>query len=296
MVNAFLAYLRSEVNRTPQTVTTYQTCLEELENYLHEHDENLTWTNLDEDVVRDWMVDLMERGNTARTVCKKLSALKSFYRYLLRSGVVTKDPTRLLQGPKKDKPLPQFVREGEMDRLLDGDLFSEDLKGQRDLLVLLILYSTGIRRSELYGLNWADVDLTERQFKVTGKRQKQRVVPFGEELRNALSEYRERLETEMEGRLQTNAVLVNLKTGERMKSGQIYLTVKRYLSMVTTLKKCSPHVLRHSFATAMLNNRADLQSVKELLGHESLSTTEIYTHTTFEELKRMYNQAHPRAK
>ena len=179
---------------------------------------------------------------------------------------------------------------------MDGNFFPEGLEGLRDKVIVLTLYSTGIRRAELHGLNWTDVDFPQRQMKVTGKRNKQRIIPFGAELTRVLGEYKERLDQELAARPDRQAVVVNLKTGRRLSGGSIYERVKRYLTYVTTLKKRSPHVLRHSFATAMLNNGANLQSVKELLGHEDLSTTEIYTHTTYEELKRMYNQAHPRAK
>lgn len=295
-VEAFLAYLRNECNRSVLTVETYQTCLEDFERYLKETDSTLDWKDVDQDLVRDWMVDLMERDNTSRTICKKLSALRTFYRFLLRRGLVKKDPVHLLPGPKKERPLPMFVREAEMDRLLDGNYFPEGIEGKRDRLTLLLLYSTGIRRSELEGLEWSHVDMDQRQLKVTGKRNKQRVIPFGDELAEALRNFREELDALPESKVQTKSVLVDLKTGKRFSGAKIYETVKRYLTMVTTLKKRSPHVLRHSFATAMLNNQADLESVRELLGHADLATTEIYTHTTFEELKRMYNQAHPRAK
>ena len=296
MIGAFLAYLESEQNRSRLTVETYRICLEDFETFLRNKDEALTWGDVDQDLVRDWMVELIEGGNAPRTVRKKLSALKTFYKFLLRRGEVETDPVYALQGPKRDWPLPAFVREAEMDRLLDGDFFPEGLEGMRDRVLLLILYSTGIRRAELHGLDWADVDFQQNQLKVTGKRNKQRIVPFGDELRRVLGEYKSELARQMEGKLNTRAVVVNLKSGRRLSEGMIYIRVKRYLTYVTTLKKRSPHVLRHSFATAMLNNGANLQSVKDLLGHEDLSTTEIYTHTTFEELKRMYNQAHPRAK
>ena len=296
MIGAFLAYLESERNRSHLTVETYRTCLEEFRQYLRERDEALGWAEVDQDLVRDWMVELMERGNEPRTVRKKLSALKTFYKFLLRRGEVATDPVNALQGPKLDRPLPSFVRETEMDRLLDGDFFPEGLEGLRDKTIVLTLYSTGIRRAELHGLDWADVDLRQNQLKVTGKRNKQRIIPFGPELNQMLSEYRRELERHLAGRAEPQAVIVNLKSGRRLSEQTIYTRVRRYLTYVTTLKKRSPHVLRHSFATAMLNNEANLQSVKELLGHEDLSTTEIYTHTTFEELKRMYNQAHPRAK
>ncbi|MBQ9560201.1 MAG: tyrosine-type recombinase/integrase [Bacteroidaceae bacterium] len=294
--DAFLTYLAAERNRSRLTIETYRTCLEEFYQYIKAKDESLSWKTLDQDVVRDWMVDLMEGGESPRTICKKLSALKTFYRFLLQRGLVSGDPVRSLQGPKKDKPLPAFVREQEMDKLLDGGFFDKTLRGQRDRLIVLILYSTGLRRAELNGLNWTDVDFSRRLLKVTGKRNKQRMVPFGDELEAALREYRDALREQSGGELNSQAVLVNLKTGERLSVYQIYGIVRRSLSYVTTQKKRSPHVLRHSFATAMLNNDANLQSVKELLGHANLATTEIYTHTTFEELKRMYNQAHPRAK
>ncbi len=295
-IEPFLTYLESECNRSHLTIVTYQTCLEEFERYLADRDEPQNWATADQDLVRDWMVELMDNGEKPRTVCKKLSALKTFYRFLLQRQLVSVDPVHTLQGPKKDKPLPSFVREAEMDKLLDGDYFGNDLEGQRDRLILLTLYSTGLRRSELVGLDWKDVDQTEQQLKVTGKRNKQRIVPFGRELQEALQLYRERLSEERGPVAGTEPVFQNLKSGQRITVGKVYEVVKKNLSYVTTLKKRSPHVLRHSFATAMLNNNADLQSVKELLGHANLATTEIYTHTTFEELKQMYNQAHPRAK
>lgn len=295
-VDSFLTYLQSECSRSDLTIATYRTSLLEFEQYIAEKGEGLDWTTVDRDVVRNWMVDMMAGGNTPRTVCKKLSALKSFYRFLLQRGKVSVDPVSSLQGPKKEKTLPQFVREGEMDRLLDGNFFPDTLEGQRDRLILLLLYSTGIRLSELCGLDWDDVEMGQRQLKVLGKRNKQRIVPFGNELYEALANYKAKLEQLPGEQVQTKAVLVNLKTGKRLSGENVYKTVRHYLTCVTTLKKRSPHVLRHSFATAMLNNGADLEAVKDLLGHTNIATTEIYTHTTFEELKKMYNQAHPRAK
>lgn len=292
----FLAYLESECNRSKLTVETYRIGLEQFERYMACQEGKPDWDSIDGDLVRDWMVEQMEQGESARTICKKLSALKTFYRYLLGRGMVKTDPVHSLQGPKKEKTLPTYVREADMDKLLDSNQFDQAPDGERDRLILLILYSTGIRRSELYGLNWADVEFDSRQLKVTGKRNKQRIVPFGDELKQALLNYRQTLEQLPEGNVRTKALLVDRKTGDRLSSAKIYETVRNYLSQIPTLKKRSPHVLRHSFATAMLNHDANLQAVKELLGHESLSTTEIYTHTSFEELKRMYNQAHPRAK
>jgi integrase/recombinase XerC len=218
--------------------------------------------------------------------------VRSFFRFALARRLVEKDPAHLVTGPKKSKPLPQFVREKEMDELFDEIAWEDTYKDVRARTLLILLYETGVRVSELTGLDDADVDFETGQLKVTGKRNKQRVVPFGSELATVLRQYVELRDAQVAK--QSGALLLTEK-GTRMTRGQVYGIVHRYLSMVTTLKKRSPHVLRHSFATAMLNNGAGLESVKKLLGHEGLETTEIYTHTTFEQLKRVYKEAHPRA-
>jgi integrase/recombinase XerC len=247
----------------------------------------------DADLIRDWMESLMDKGNTASTINKKLSALRSFYRFALKRKLVEKDPAHCITGPKKSKPLPQFLREGEMDHLLDGLEWDEsDYKDVRARTILLLFYEAGLRRAELIGLNDGDVDFATGQLKVTGKRNKQRIVPFGKELAEALSVYR--TVRDEQGEKNSDAFFLSDK-GERMSASQVYSLVRKYLSAVTSLKKKSPHVLRHTFATAMLNHGADLESIKNLLGHESVSTTEIYAHTTFEQLKRIYKEAHPRA-
>jgi integrase/recombinase XerC len=206
--------------------------------------------------------------------------------------MVERDPAHMIVGPKKSKPLPQFLREGEMDQLLDKVEWGDTYKDVRARTLLLLFYETGIRLSELIGLDDVDVDFAGRQLKVTGKRDKQRVIPFGEELAAELKRFME-LRDEKVAK-QSPAVFLTEK-GERMSKSQVHYVVHKHLSRVTTLKKRSPHVLRHTFATAMLNHKAGLESVKKLLGHESLETTEIYTHTTFEQLKRVYKEAHPRA-
>ncbi len=294
-VAEFIEYLRSERNYSQGTLDNYERDLKEFESFMHAQDEQSTWANLDKDVVRNWIVSRMDAGVKASSVCTNLSSLKSFYKFLMRRGLVEYDPTYAIRGPKKAKPLPQFVRETEMDRLLDGSYFADDLQGEADRLILLTFYSTGIRLAELVSLDWDDVDLSGSQLRVTGKRNKQRIVPFGNELKDALTVYRQVAETEGIGVQGHSPVFVNLKSGARISRPRVQKTVRYYLGQVTTLKKRSPHVLRHTFATSMLNHEADLQSVKELLGHESISTTEIYTHTTFEELRKLYNQAHPRA-
>jgi integrase/recombinase XerC len=293
MINQFLNYLRYERNSSPQTVQTYEESLREFESYISLRDSRLSLQAVDADLIRDWMESLMDKGNTASTINKKLSALRSFYRFSLKRKLVEKDPAHGIVGPKKSKPLPQFLRESEMNHLLDRLEWDNNYKDVRARTILLLFYEAGLRRSELTGLNDVDIDFGSRQLKVTGKRNKQRIIPFGQELADALNQYLE-ARREQFG-LRENSALFLSDKGERITGSQVYLIVHRYLTLVTSLKKRSPHVLRHTFATAMLNNGAGLESIKKLLGHESVDTTEIYAHTTFEQLKRIYKEAHPRA-
>ena len=292
MINQFLDYLRYERNASPQTVQTYEESLRAFESYLTFRDNGLSLDSVDTDLIRDWMESLMDKGNSASTINKNLSALRSFYRFALRRELVKKDPAHAVTGPKKSKPLPQFLREGEMDRLLDGLEWDSSFNNVRARTILLLFYEAGLRRSELIGLDDKDIDFEAAQLKVTGKRNKQRIVPFGAELAETLKNYKAKRQEEFG---ETSGALFLSDKGERISGAQVYQIVRKYLSMVTSLKKRSPHVLRHTFATAMLNNGAGLETIKSLLGHESVSTTEIYTHTTFEQLKRIYKEAHPRA-
>ena len=292
MINQFLDYLRYERNASPQTVQTYEESLRAFESYLTFRDNGLSLDSVDTDLIRDWMESLMDKGNSASTINKNLSALRSFYRFALKRGLVKKDPAHAVTGPKKSKPLPQFLREGEMDRLLDGLEWDGSFNNVRARTILLLFYEAGLRRSELIGLDDKDIDFEAAQLKVTGKRNKQRIVPFGAELGETLKDYKAKRQEEFG---ETSGALFLSDKGERISGAQVYQIVRKYLSMVTSLKKRSPHVLRHTFATAMLNNGAGLETIKSLLGHESVSTTEIYTHTTFEQLKRIYKEAHPRA-
>ena len=296
-IQSFIDYLRFEKNYSERTITAYQADLEAFRQFYETLDKGLSWSNIDKDVVRQWVVSMMEHGNIASSVNRRLSALRSFYKFLLQRKMVKCDPVHMMSGPKKEKPLPTCIRESEMNRLLDDVLFEDNYAGSRDYMILLMFYSTGIRVSELTNLKVSDVDMSQRQLKVTGKRNKQRVIPFGNEMETCLKHYLEERRKLLESRgMSAEALFLNERTCQKMDSKKVGSRVKYYLSMVTTQKKRSPHVLRHTFATSMLNHYADLQSVKELLGHKSLSTTEIYTHTSFEELKELYNKAHPRAK
>ena len=292
LIDSFLKYLCFERNYSEKTIISYGIDLREFERYLKEVDAELDFTKVHADNVRNWIVHLMDNGCVAASVNRKLSSLRSFYRFLLRKKVISVNPLLKISGLKKKKTLPSFLKMEEMDRILDETSFGEGFEGCRDRMILEMFYATGMRLSELIGLDDADVDFSARLIKVTGKRNKQRLIPFGDELSDDLLKY---IKVRDEALPEREKALFVLSNGNRMYPVAVYKLVRRNLSKVVTLKKKSPHVLRHTFATAMLNDNAELRAVKELLGHESLATTEIYTHTTFEELKKVYKQAHPRA-
>lgn len=292
MVDKFLDYLLFERNYSKRTIVSYGEDLKAFESYFRNLDDRLSWESIDSDIIRDWMESMMDKGNTATSINRRLSALRSLYRFALSHHLVEKDPAHKLNGPKKEKPLPYFLKEREMDQLLDEVAWSDRYKDVCARTIILTFYETGMRLSELTGLKEKDVDFHEMQMKVTGKRNKQRIIPFGEELKNALVSY---INVRDENIVRLSDEVFLDEKGNKMKDAHVRYVVKKWLPKVCTLKKHSPHVLRHSFATSMLNNRAGLESVKQLLGHKSLETTEVYTHTTFEQLKRVYTSAHPRA-
>ena len=293
MIRQFLDYLLYERGYSPLTVQSYGEDLKDFQSYVENLDSHLSLLSADSDIIRDWMESMMDRGNTATSICRRLSAVRSFYRFALLRGLVEADPAHMVKGPKKGRPLPQFLREEEMGQLLDGDgMWGDGFKDVRARTIIDVFYETGIRLSELTGLDDTAVDLGCRQLKVTGKRNKQRVVPFGPGLEQVLRHY---IYVRDASVVRTSAALFVTEKGVRMNADQVRYEVKKHVSRVSTLKKRSPHVLRHTFATAMLNHGAGIESVRKLLGHRSVGTTEIYTHTTFEQLKRVYNKALDRA-
>lgn len=292
LTDSFLDYLQYERNYSEETIKSYREDLRQFEEFAREEIGDSAPSEVKAELVREWIVSLMDRGYTSTSINRKLSSLRSFYKFLLRKGEVAVNPLQKITGPKNKKPLPAFLRESDMDRLLDEVDFGEGFKGCRDHMIIEMFYATGVRLSELIGLDNKDVDFSSSLIKVTGKRNKQRLIPFGEELKIAMMEY---VDVRNEAvPIRTNAFFVR-ENGERLSRSIVENLVKRNLSKVVTLKKRSPHVLRHTFVTTMLNHDAELGAIKELLGHESLATTEVYTHTTFEELKKVYNLAHPRA-
>lgn len=289
----FIDYLRLERNCPACTLDSYGRDLELFRNFFESLEQDLDYTTADRDVIRLWIVSMMDEGLKATTVNRRLSTLRSFYKFMTARGYVSHSPVAGIEGPKSGKPLPQFVRESEMDNLLDETDLGDGFTGLRNRAILATFYEAGLRLAELIGLDDLDVDFAAKTLKVNGKRSKQRIVPFGAELGQILAEYvAARNETFPDAR--DEAFFVSEK-GERIPRHQVYRMVRASLAKVSSVKKKSPHVLRHSFATSMLNNGAELGAVKELLGHESLSTTQIYVHTTFEQLKEVYKQAHPRA-
>jgi integrase/recombinase XerC len=293
LIESFLQYLHYERNYSAHTVSAYQRDLNQFEAFILQQEGCLELAKIDSAQVRNWIVRLMEVGYSPLSVNRKLSSLKSFYRYLQKKDLLKDNPLKKLTGPKVNKTLPDFVKEVEMDRLLDQEELDSGFEDVRDHAILEVLYMTGIRCAELVNLKNRDIDFSARQLKVTGKRNKQRIIPFSGKLEEKLSLYINVRDEEVEKPVQDS--LFVRKNGRSLSNSLVYRIVKKQLSQLTGLSKKSPHVLRHSFATSMLNNGAELSAVKELLGHASLSSTEVYTHVTFEELKKVYHQAHPRA-
>ena len=291
-IDQFADYLRLERNYSPKTVASYRRDLVLFRQFLADIDADLDLLTADRDTVRLWVVDMMDKGEASTTVNRKLSTLRSFYRFLRIKGITEHSPVQGIKGPKNKKPLPQFVKESDMDKLLDDTDLGEGFMGIRNRTVIAVFYETGMRMAELIGLNDRDIDFSTRTIKVTGKRDKQRFIPFGQELETRLHQY---IDARTEAFGDGNAAFFVNQKGDRIPRHQVYLLVKDALSKVSDVSKKSPHVLRHTFATSMLNHDAELGAVKELLGHNSLQTTEIYVHTTFQELKEIYKQAHPRA-
>lgn len=292
-ISEFLDYMRYERRRSEQTLQGYRLDLEAYVAYLDTLEGHVTIDTADTEDIRGWIEAMMDRGNSPTSICRRLSAVRSMYRYALARGLVSHDPAHIVRGPKKSRYLPQFVREDDMDRLLDSAEWGSDYISTRARTVLILLYETGMRASELTSLDDSSVDFAQGEIRVTGKGNKQRAIPFGDELRTQLHEYIRQRDAMWQQRIDT-ALILNDR-GSRMTYVQLRKEVMTRLSAIGNLAKRSPHVLRHSFATAMLNNGADLESVQKLLGHSELSTTEIYTHTTFEQLKKIYSKAHPRA-
>lgn len=290
---SFLQYLRVEKRYSPLTVRSYINDLDQFENHLISDGFSGNPSDITTSDIRSWIVSLVEKGYTAKSVHRKISSLRVFYRFLLKGGYVASDPAAKVILPKIRKRLPEFVAETSMDKLLDGNEFGDDFTGIRNSVIIEMLYTTGMRRAELTGLKDTDIDIQGATVKVTGKRNKQRIIPLLKPFILRLEQYIKVRNENFPDR--AGGWFFISDRGNKMYDKYVYNTVRRYLAMVTTIEKKSPHILRHSFATHMLNRGADLNSIKEFLGHASLSATQVYTHNSFEQLKKIYKQAHPRA-
>jgi integrase/recombinase XerC len=288
----FLSYLKYEKRYSQHTLTAYGNDLDQFFLFGKELTEDFHIEDADHHFIRQWIVSLLDNGISAKSVNRKISTLKTFYKFLMREELIEKNPTDKVTIPKMGKKLPVFVQEKEMNKLLDGRFFTEDFEGRRDKAIVSLFYGTGIRLSELVGIRISDLNLTEKMVKVNGKGNKERIVPFPLEISGILIEY---IKLRNEIFPDSGIFLFLTGSGEPAYNKLIYRIVKSQLSLVTTIEKKSPHILRHSYATHLLNHGADLNAIKELLGHANLAATQIYTHTTFEQLKKVYKQAHPRA-
>jgi len=291
-LNNFLKFLEHQKRYAAPTLTAYSSDLHQFFRYLDSIYGSVPLTEIKALHVRSWMVELSQ-AHTAKTISRKLSALKTFFKYLLKRNLITHNPMLKITTPKVNSRVPVVVRKAELQQLFEQVVFADDFAGKRDQLALETLYATGMRRAELIGLKIADIDFTNRQMRVLGKGNKERMLPFNKNLADLLRSYIE-IRNNTFSEINNNRLFLTNK-GEPMYPKMVYNLVKRYLGMVTTVEKKSPHVLRHSFATHLSDNGADLNAIKELLGHASLSATQIYTHSSVEKLKKIYQQAHPKA-
>ncbi len=288
----FLQYIKFIKHYSPHTVLSYQKDLEQFFSYSG-FDAGSEESVVNAQHIREWMVHLMENGTTTRSTNRKISSLKRFFGYLLKEGIISSNPAKRVLTPKMDKKLPVFVSEDHMENLLDQVEFGTDYIGFRNRVLIEMFYNTGMRLSELVNLRINDIDFSQQALKVLGKRNKERIIPISPDFSHLLQEYISERSAEFPGVKAEHLFLTS--SGKKVYARLVYRVVHSFLSMVTTVEKKSPHVLRHTFATHMLNRGADLNAIKELLGHANLSATEVYTHNTFEKLKSVYKQAHPRA-
>lgn len=291
VVTEFLTYLEKIKKLSRHTIISYQNDLSQFQSYLTNEIGISDIKSATHQHVRGFIAKLIDEKNSQKTVNRKLSCLKAFYKYLLQQQLISVNTISKVQGPKTPKKLPVFVEEANMDQLLDDLTFKDDFDGLQNKLILNLLYQTGIRRSELTGLKNSDIDLYNSEIKVLGKRNKERIIPVSIDLKRNLEHF---MNVKREKGFSSDFMFVS-KKNKALTASQVYTIVKKHLTLVTTLHKKSPHVLRHTFATHLLNNGADINAVKELLGHANLSATQIYTHNTIEKLKKTYLQSHPRS-
>ena len=293
IIQPFLDYLKFEKRFSQHTIISYQTDLIAFFDYIQLTYDGVSIDQLSHTYIRSWLAQLKDGGMTAKSINRKISTLRSFFKYGMKMGWLEQTPMTKINAPKNEKRLPRFVAKKDVDTLFNHVTFTDDWKGRTDRLVFLILYNTGMRLSELINLKEDSVDFYNHTIKVLGKGNKERIIPMSNDLANEIKKYlleKKKLSISCESK-----ELLLEEKGRKLAPRKVYSTVKFYLGLVTTIDKKSPHILRHSFATHLTNNGADLNAVKELLGHSSLAATQVYTHNTIEKLKNIYKQAHPKA-
>jgi integrase/recombinase XerC len=288
----FLAYLQYEKRFSEHTIIAYQSDLTQFADFLKNLNNIEDPTLVDHQMVRKWIVNLIELNCTNRSVGRKISSLKSFFKFLQKESLIQGNPLMKIIVPTIKKRLPAFVEEKQMDVLIDKVDFSDDYNGHMNRLIIQMFYFTGIRLSELITLRKANVDFHNMTIKVTGKRNKERIIPINMEFSKQLEHF---VNLNNSINIENSDYFFITNKGKKLYPQYVYRVIQSYLKLVTSIEKKSPHVLRHTFATHMLNHGADLNAIKELLGHASLAATQVYTHNTFEKLTRIYKQAHPRA-
>lgn len=293
MVRSFYKYLQYEKRVSAHTLLSYQTDLNQFSSYLESVFEEKKSEHANYGMIRSWIVALMGLGMDPRSINRKIACLRTYYKFLLKQEVIDKNPMTKIKILKTKKKLPHFVKENDMITLLDNGLFEPSHNGFRDRLILELLYGTGIRLSELINLNDTDIDFRGKTIKVLGKRNKERLIPFTESLVLIIKEYIKVRNKEFEKDNCKNLLRTN--KGAMLYPALVQKTVKKYLNLFSTVDKKSPHVLRHSYATHLLNKGAEINAVKDLLGHSNLSATQVYTHNSVEKLKKAFDQAHPKA-
>lgn len=293
-IENFIQYIQFEKRFSPNTITAYRKDLSQFSDYLQTEYHLEEIEKSDFQMIRSWIVYMVGESASTTTINRKLSALKSFFKYLLKEAVITESPMVKIITPKSNKRLPEFVGKENMESLFQNIEFNEEFDGVRDKLIIEMLYFTGMRLSELINLKDSDIDIQSQQIKVLGKRNKERIIPFSIVLQNSIENYLKVRKKDII-QFEQNSYFFVTQKGKKIYEKLVYRTVNSYLGKVSTLRKKSPHVLRHTFATHMLNNGADLNAIKEILGHVSLAATQVYTHNTIDQLKSIYKQAHPRA-
>lgn len=292
-LQAFLDYLKFEKRYARHTISSYASDLAFFYEFIGAQYELDRAADIQASMIRGWLASMKEQGHSAKSINRRISAVKSFYRFLQRKGIVTNTPTAMLVAPKVSKRLPVYVEVKDLETLFRHVEFPDDRTGRLERLIFALFYATGMRLSELTGLKETQVDLSKQQLKILGKGNKERIIPMTSELKKLIEEYIAEKKS-VSADVHVENLLVNDK-GKPLHPRYVQVVVKRYLSLVTTIEKKSPHVLRHSFATHLMNNGAELNAVKELLGHSSLAATQIYTHNTIDKLKEIHARAHPKS-